>query len=57
MNPQFKKYYDQIMGEEEKARESIQSALEEKYIFTNFIIIYFLESKMRYKESFRLKKN
>ena len=32
MNPQFKKYYDQIVGEEEKARESIQNALEEKYI-------------------------
>ena len=32
MNPtQFKKYYDQIVAEEEKARESIQNALEEKY--------------------------
>ena len=29
-NPQFKKYYDQILEAEEKARESIETALNEK---------------------------
>ena len=38
MNPQFKKYYDQIIGEEEKARESIQNALEEKYVIYYFYL-------------------
>ena len=30
---QFKKYYDRILEEEEKARESIESALNEKYTY------------------------
>ena len=34
-NPQFKKYYDQILEAEEKARDSIETALNEKY----FLII------------------
>ena len=29
-NPQFKKFYDQILEEEDKARESIENALNEK---------------------------
>ena len=29
-NPQFKKYNDQILDEEEKAREKIENALVEK---------------------------
>jgi hypothetical protein len=29
-NPQFKKFFDQILEEEEKARERIENALSEK---------------------------
>ena len=32
MNPQFKRYYDQILEAEEQARETIENALNEKYI-------------------------
>ena len=33
MNPsQFRKNYDQILEEEEKARDTIENALNEKYI-------------------------
>ena len=38
MNQQFRKYYDQILQEEEKARESIENALVEKYIYLLFNI-------------------
>ena len=36
--PQFKKFYDQILEGEEKARESIENALVEKYIYLLFNI-------------------
>ena len=35
--PQFKKYYDRILEEEEKAREAIEIALNQKYIINNII--------------------
>ncbi len=39
---QFKKYYDRILEEEEKARESIESALNEKYTYIFNKIYYIL---------------
>ena len=36
-NPQLKKYYDQILEEEEKARDTIENALNEKYVKNNII--------------------
>ena len=35
--PQLKKYYDQILEEEEKARDTIENALNEKYVKNNII--------------------
>ena len=58
MNPQFKKFYDQIIGEEEKARESIQNALEEKYVifFIYFNIIYFYRKQNEIQRKLQTKK-
>ncbi len=38
-NSQFKKYYDQILEAEEKARDSVAITLNEKYI--HFYLILF----------------
>ena len=58
MNPQkFKDNFDRIKQAEENARDTIEGALQEKYIFNFNYFLFLIEKKMMKKEKLKQKKN